>query len=440
MLQLFLVCELILLNGVLAMSELALVAARRSRLQAMVKAGHRGAGAALTLTDDPGRFLSTVQIGITLIRILAGALSGVGLGDHVAGWFANLGVPPMTGVPLGFGLVVVVVTYLSIVVGELAPKRLALRHAEQIACAMAPGMTLLTRATAPVGWLLNASTDLVFRLLGQTQAPEGKVTSDDVHPLIAEAERTGTIESAERHMISGVLQLADRPVRDVMTPRADVEWIDAAADDGVVRAVLMQTTHSRLLVGDGSLDVILGVVKSREMLVALLAGRPLNIKASARNVPVVAISADALDVLAALRDAAMTLALVCDKDGRLEGLVTLADLTKVVVGAGYTGSDGTAAVQREDGSWFLAGGMPVQKMADLIGILLPSERTYHTVSGFVLAAAGGMLQVGEVVEFQAWRWEIVDLDGSHIDKLLVSPVRAEISSATRRPGSGPLPW
>jgi len=203
----------------------------------------------------------------------------------------------------------------------------------------------------------------------------------------------------------------------------------------------MQTTHSRLLVGDGSLDVILGVVKSREMLVALLAERPLNIRASARSVPVVAIAADALDVLATLRDAAMTFALVCDQDGRLEGLVTLADLTKVVVGAGYTGRDGTAAVQREDRSWFLAGEMPVQKMADLIGILLPSERAYHTVSGFVLAAAGRMLQAGEVVEIQAWRREIVDLDGSHIDKLLlVSPVRAAISSATRRPGSGPLPW
>jgi len=223
MLQMFLVCVLILLNGVFTMSELALVAARPSRLQAMVQAGHRGAGAAPPLTDDPGRFLSTVQIGITLIGILAGALSGVALGDHVAGWFADLGVPPMTAIPLGFGLVVVVVTYLSFVVGELAPRRLALRHAEQIPCAMAPGITLLTRATALVGWLLNASTELVFRLLGQTQAPEGKVTADDVHALIAEAERTGTIESAERHMISGILQLADRPVYEVMTPRADVE-------------------------------------------------------------------------------------------------------------------------------------------------------------------------------------------------------------------------
>ena len=442
MLQFSIVFVLILLNGVLAMSELAVLAAQRSRLRGMARMGRPGADAALALAEDPGRFLSTVQIGITLIGILAGAFSGVALGDHVATWMVGIGVPAAIAMPLGLGMVVVAVTYLSIVIGELAPKRLALRHAEQIACAMAPGMLRLTRITAPVGWLLDASTDLVFRLFGRAVPPDKTVTDEDVHALIAEAERSGTIETAERHMISRVLQLADRPVREFMTARAHVEWLDATADADDLRAALVRTRHSRLPVGEGSPDVILGMVKSREMLVALLVGQPLDLRRSARPAPIVPNTADALNVLAILQDAGMGLALVRDGHGGLEGIVTLTDLTKAIVGSFRTEGEPaevTVPVRREDGSWLLAGCMPADEMAELLGISIAPERSFHTVSGFVLTAAGHLPQVGQSVEAQGWRWEVVDLDGLRIDKLLVSPLGLVIPPIARRPGSGALP-
>jgi putative hemolysin len=441
MLELALVLVLVLLNGVFALSELAVVSARRSRLRAMAKAGRPGAGAALALADDPGRFLSTVQIGITLVGILAGAFSGAALGGRLAVWLAGLGMSPGVAEPLGFGLVVALVTYLSIVIGELAPKRLALRHAEGLACAVAPAMTILSRIAAPAGWLLDASTDLVFRLFGRAEAPEERVTEDDVRALVAEAERTGTIESAERRMIAGVLRLGNRPVRGVMTPRGEVDWLDATAGEEAVRAVLMRTAHSRLPVGEGSTEAMLGVVQSRELLAALLAGWPLDLRVAARRAPVVPDTADALDVLATLRAAEVPMALVHDEHGHFEGIVTPTDLTEAIVGAFRSDAepgDEPVAVRREDGSWLLAGWMPVDEMAELIGLALPEERSYHTAAGFVLTAAGRLPPIGEAVEAQGWRFEVVDIDGRRIDKLLVGPLRAATAPAARRPGSGLL--
>jgi putative hemolysin len=441
MLELGVVLVLVLLNGVFALSELAVVSARRSRLRAMAEAGRPGARAALALAEDPGRFLSTVQIGITLVGILAGAFSGAALGGRVAAWMAGLGVPVAVSEPLGFGLVVAFVTYLSIVVGELAPKRLALRHAEGLACAVAPAMTVVSRIAAPAGWLLDASTDLVFRLLGRAEAPEERVTEDDVRALVAEAERSGTVEAAERRMIAGVLRLGNRPVRGVMTPRGQVDWLDASAGDEAAHAALTRTAHSRLPVGEGSPEAVIGVVQARELLAALLAGRPLDLRAAARRAPVVPDTADALGALATLRAAEVPMALVHDEHGHFQGVVTPTDLTAAIVGALRSDAgpgEGPAAVRREDGSWLLAGNMPADEMADLLGIALPRERGYHTAAGFVLAAAGRLPRAGEAVEAQGWRVEVVDLDGRRIDQLLATPARAAVAPAARRPGSGPL--
>ena len=302
-------------------------------------------------------------------------------------------------------------------------------------------MTILSRIAAPAGWLLDASTDLVFRLFGRAEAPEESVTEDDVRALVAEAERTGTIETAERRMIAGVLRLGNRPVRGVMTPRGEVDWLDATAGEAAVRAVLMRTAHSRLPVGEGSTEAMLGVVQSRELLAALLTERPLDLRAAARRAPVVPDTADALDVLATLRAAEVPMALVHDEHGHFEGIVTPTDLTEAIVGAFRSDAepgDEPVAVRREDGSWLLAGWMPVDEMAELIGLALPEERSYHTAAGFVLTAAGRLPLVGEAVEVQGWRFEVVDMDGRRIDKLLVGPMRAAIAPAARRPGSGLL--
>jgi putative hemolysin len=431
---------LIVLNGVFALSELAVVSARRPRLRAMAEGGKPGARAALALAEEPSRFLSTVQIGITLVGVLSGAFSGAALGGYVAAWLAGLGVPGGVAQPLGFGLVVAFVTYLSIVVGELVPKRLALRNPEGLACTVAPMMRVVSRVTSPLVWLLDASGNLVFRLLGLgAEAEEERVTDDDLKSLVAEAERQGTIETSEQRMIAGVLRLGDRPVKGVMTPRGEVDWIDASGDEEGIRAVLMRTAHSRLPVGDGSPDAMVGVVQSRELLAALLRGEELNIRGLARPAPAVPDNADALDVLETLRTAEVPMAFVLDEYGHFEGLVTPTDLTGAIVGEFRSDADTAgevAAVERDDGSWLLAGWMPADEMAERLGIALPPERGYQTVAGYVLDVLKRLPRAGEVAQAGGWRFEVVDLDGRRIDKVLASPVRVAGDARTRRPGAG----
>jgi putative hemolysin len=280
LLELAVVLVLVVLNGVFSLSELAVISARRQRLRAMAEVGRPGASAALA--DDPGRFLSTLQIGITLVGVLAGAFSGSAPGGRLAAWLGGLGVPQPLAEPVSFGAVGALVTYLSIVVGELVPKRLGLRNPEGLACRVAPLMAVVSRVAAPVVWLLDTSSNLIFRLLAPGEEPEEKVTDEDLRALVAEAERHGTIETAERRMIAGVLRLGDRPVRSVMTPRSKVDWIDTTTGEEEVRELLLRTQHSRLPVGDGSADAMLGVVPSRELLAAAgpwRAARPAGARA-----------------------------------------------------------------------------------------------------------------------------------------------------------------
>ncbi|WP_241671603.1 hemolysin family protein [Dankookia rubra] len=421
---------LVLLNGVFALSELAVVSARRSRLRTMAAAGHPGARAALALATDPGRFLSTVQIGITLVGILAGAFSGAALGGRLAAWLAGLGWPTAVADPVGFGAVVALVTYLSIVVGELVPKRLALRNAEGVACAVAPFMSGLTRVAAPTAWLLDVSANLIFRLLGRAEEPEERVTEGDVRAVVADAERTGGIEGVEHRMIAGVLRLGDRRVRAVMTPRGEVDWIDAAAGSEAARAVVLRSPHSRLPVGDGSQDATVGVVRSRELLPALLRGEAPDVRTMAKRAPVVPDTADALDVLSILREAEVPMALVHDEYGHFQGVITPTDLTEAIVGAfraDIDPGDEPMAVERSDKSSLLAGWMPVDEMGEHLHIALPVERGYETVAGFVLHATGRLPRVGEAVEAQGWRFEVMDLDGRRIDKVLAAPVQPGVA-------------
>lgn len=423
MLEIGVVLVLILLNGIFSMSELAVVSARRPRLQAMAETGRSGARAALALSEDPGRFLSTVQIGITLVGILTGAFSGAALGGLLAALLEGAGLSRGIAEPLGFGLVVAVITYLSIVVGELVPKRFALRGPEVIACLVAPAMTLLSRIATPVGWLLDVSTSAVFRLLGVKAEPESAVTDEEIRSVVAEAAGAGVIDPAERHMISGVMRLGDRPVRGIMTPRTDVDWIDLAAGEAAVRDVLTATQHSRLPVGEGSTDAMIGVVQTRELLSQLLGGQPLDIRASVRTAPVIPDTAEALDALSVLRSAEVPMALVHDEYGHFQGVVTPADVLEAIAGVFRADADTAepGALRREDGSWLLAGWLPVDEMAEHLALRLPPERDYHTTAGYVLAALGRLPTTGEHVAIGDWRFEVVDLDGNRIDKLIAVP-------------------
>jgi putative hemolysin len=414
---------LVALNGVFAMSELAIVSAREARLKAMVKGGRTGAQTALDLAADPGRFLSVVQIGITLISILAGAYSGASLGGPVGERLALLGIKPELAQTLGFTLVIILTTYASLIVGELVPKQFALRAPERIAAAVAKPMLGLARATAPLVWLLDRTSALIFKLLGLDREPESKVTAEELHLVVAEAQHAGVIEESERAFISGVVRLADRPTREVMTPRTDVDWIDIDADPEAIRQCLLETPHSRLPVAEGSVDRLIGVVQLRDIIVALIEGRPLKLRDLVRTAPVVPDQMDAMDALDVLRSADVPMAFVHDEYGHFDGLLTPADLLRALAGSFVSDQDeGTdpPLVEREDGSWWVSGSLSADALSDRLCIDLPDDRDYSTVAGFALSVLKHLPEVGERFNFAGWEFEIVDLDGRKIDKLLAT--------------------
>ena len=422
MFEILIVVALVVLNGLFALSELAVVSSRRSKLKALAKAGRKGARSALALTDDPGRFLSTVQIGITLVGVIAGAFSGATLGAQLGNYLADSGLPRHTAEILGLGTVIIIITYLSLIIGELVPKNVALRNPEGIACLVAPAMTQLARFASPLVWFLDSSTKIVLRLTGEAPQSGASITEEEIRTLVAEAESAGVLESGEREMIAGVLRLGDRAVPGLMTPRTDIDWLDATENEEEIRARLLSTGHSRLPVGEGSPDAMIGVVQTRELLAALLDHRPLDVRAHVAQAPIIPETMDALDVLQVLRDADVPMALIHDEYGHFQGLVTPADVLEAIAGVFHSDAEGREpyAVERQDGSWLLSGEMPADEMAETLEITLPEHRDYHTVAGFVLALLHRIPATGEAVTAYGWRFEVVDLDGRRIDKVLAT--------------------
>lgn len=414
---------LVALNGVFSMSELAIVSARRARLEAMVRKGSRGAARAMALGADPGRFLSTVQIGITLIGIIAGAYSGASLGGPAAERLQMLGLGPEWAENLGYALVIVITTFLSLVIGELVPKQFALRSPEPIAVSMALPMQWLARVTAPFVWLLDKTSAGIFKLLRLNRETENHVTAEELHLIVAEASKSGVIEESERAIISGVVRLADRPVREVMTPRTEVAWIDPDAPAKELRAAILESGHSRILIAEGSVDKVIGVVQSRDIVAALLGRRALDLRALMRTAPIVPDQVDAMDALGVLRGAEVPMALVHDEYGHFEGIVTPVDLLAAIAGdfASDTDDDGEPAlVEREDGSLLVSGWMTADSLAARLGLDLPEDRDYATAAGFALDTLKRIPETGETFEAQGWKFEVIDMDGRKIDKLLVS--------------------
>lgn len=413
---------LVVLNGLFAMAELAIVSSRRARLEGLVKIRHRGAKTALALTSNPGKLLSTTQVGITLIAIIAGAYSGANLGQPVALRLARLGLAEETARTMGYALVIALTTYASVVIGELIPKRIALRSPERIASLVAPWMHWLATGCAPIVWLLDSTSTLLFRLIGVTRDSEHRVTAEELQLIVAEASRSGVIEEHERSIISGVVRLADRPVREVMTPRTEIAWLDADLDAAGVRAALLDTQHSRLPVAEGSIDAVIGVVQARDIVAALFDGRALDLRALMRSAPVIPDQVDAMDALGALRQAEVPMALVHDEYGHFEGIVTPTDLLTAIVGEFASDADPDETpllVERDDGTILVSGHMAADMLAERLEIALPEDRDYATVAGFALAALRHLPEEGESFIDQGWRFEVVDLDGRRIDKVLV---------------------
>jgi putative hemolysin len=422
-LDVLLILALVTINGVLSMSELAIVSSREARLKAMARAGSTGAQCALDLASEPGRFLSTVQSGITLISIFAGAFSGASLGEPTAQRFQLLGLAPETAHTVGFTVVIVLTTYVSLVIGEIVPKQFALRSPEPIAVVMSRPMLWLSKATAPFVWLLEKSSALIFRAIGFDSESRNHVTAEELHLVVAEAQTAGVLEESERAIISGIVRLADRPVREVMTPRTEVDWIDLSSTTDEIREALLRTTHSRIPVAHESVEDIVGVIQARDVLMAVLEGRPIDLDKLCRKAPVIPDLMDAMDALAVLRSADVPLALVHDEYGHLEGIVTPGSILAALAGTfahDVEQGEDAALVEREDGSWLVSGAASADLLSDRLGIRMPEDRDYSTVAGFALSVLKHLPETGETFRHDGCAFEIVDMDGRKIDKLLVS--------------------
>jgi putative hemolysin len=425
-LDVVIILVLVALNGVFAMSELAIVSSRKTRLKAMARAGRRGAQTALDLAADPGRFLSTVQIGITLIGILAGAYSGASLGGPTGDRLALLGIKADTAQTLGFALVIFLTTYASLVIGELVPKQFALRSPEPIAITVALPMRWLSRATAPFVWLLDKTSSLIFRLLRMNRESEDHVTAEDLQLVVAEAATAGVLEESERALISSVVRLADRPTREVMTPRTEVSWIDADAGQETIRQKLIEAPHNRIPVAEGSVDRLIGVVQARDIVSCLLKDEAIDLRALMKPAPVVPDQIDAMDAMTVLRDSEVPMAFVHDEYGHFEGIVTPGNLLTALAGTFLSANDldtDPPLVERDDGSWWVSGSVSADAMADTLCFNLPEDRDFATVAGFALSILKHIPEVGERFNYRGWQFEISDMDGRKIDKLLASETK-----------------
>jgi putative hemolysin len=426
-LELAIIILLIVINGLLSMSELAVVSSRPARLAVLANKGVRGAQRALALASDPGRFLSTVQIGITLVGILSGAFSGATLGQRLAQWLGELGLSSSVADVVGVGVVVTIITYATLIVGELVPKQVALRDPERIAVKVAPAMDLLAKISLPLVMLLDLSGKLILTLLGRGGETEEKISEEEIHHIVSEAESAGVLEPGEKEMIAGVMRLGDRPVGAVMTPRTDVDEIDLHDAPATVREIFSKSPHSRLPVTDGDRDRPIGIIQAKDLLIAYMRDSSPDLRSLVREAPIIPASADARDVLAILKAAPVHIGLVHDEYGGFEGVVTATDILESIVGAFHSeqGPPEPAFVRRPDGSLLISGWMPVDELCDLLSIPLPPRRGYHTVAGLVLQHFNTLPNVGDAFDFAGWRFEVLDLDGRRIDKVLASRNEAQ---------------
>ncbi|MGE5546803.1 MAG: hemolysin family protein [Solirubrobacterales bacterium] len=422
--EILVVAALILLNAFFAMSELALVSSRPAELRRRAEKGVKGAKVALELLADPSRLLSAVQIGITLVGIVAGAYSGATLGREMAQWLGTA-APWLAEYAEEVSMVVVVgiITYLSLVVGELVPKRLAMHHSEAIAVRVAPVMRVIAVGGGPVVGLLRASTDTLLRLMGQRPQDSKSVTEEEVRALIAEGALAGVIEPVEKEMMDRVLRLADRPAGSVMTPRPDIEWIDSLDPPEDIRHQIAQSRHTRFLVARGEMDEIMGVLDTRLILDRLLAGQPFAPLSAIREAPVVHEGTPVPRLIEMFKRTGAPMAVVLDEYGSVEGIVTMTDIMEAIAGElPSVGEEEPAAVRREDGSWLIDGSVAIEEVESLTGLGdMGEDGGFHTLAGFVLARLAHLPSIGEHFVWEGWRFEVVDMDGRRIDRVLVQP-------------------
>ena len=432
-LELLLIIGLIALNGFLSMAELAIISSRKPRLKLLANTGSKGAALALKLANDPGPFLSTVQIGITLVGVLAGAFSGATLAERFADYLEEV-FPLSEAVAETLSLILVVtsVTYLSLIIGELVPKQVALRNPERVASRVARAMAVLRRVAGPAVVVLDASTRLCLRLMGKSSLPELKVSEDEIKMLVAEAESAGVLETAEKEMIAGILRLGNRPVSGVMTPRYEIDWVNLDSSPEEIAATLRATSHSIIPVARGRIDNVEGVILLKDALDIYMKGETPDWSKLARPLTVVPDTLSALQVLESLRESPLHAVLVADEHGSFEGIVTTTDVLETIAGS-FSDLDGEEeefepdAFRREDGTWLLDGTLPVDEMADRLMLPVPDKRNFQTVAGFVLFSLKTVPRTGAAFDWSGWRFEVVDMDGRRVDKILAQPLPSDKS-------------
>jgi putative hemolysin len=420
--EIIIILLLIVLNGLFSMSELALVSVRRARLAVLERKGVAGAATARALSEDPQRFLPTVQVGITLVGILAGVFGGARIAAHLTAWFVGIPYVGRFADDIALALVVIIITYLTLVIGELVPKQIALRGPEQIAALVARPLATLSRVSGPIVWVLGQSSALVLRLLGAGRAARPTVTEEELRALLAEGAQAGVLETEERDMIERVLRLADKPVRAIMTPRTELIWIDRSDPKRDIAATLKAAPHSRFVVCDGSVDNVVGVVQAKDILDRILDGGELSVTAALRQPMIVPDTVTALDALERLKADQLGLALVMDEYGSFEGVVTAADVLEAIVGEPTDSAAGSGDSDAEaEGTLVLDGMMPVDELkARLVLPDLPAEGSYHTLAGLLLALLRRVPRAGDRIVFAGWRFEVLEMDGRRVDRVQAS--------------------
>jgi putative hemolysin len=426
-LYVIIVLLLILVNGFFAMAELAFVSARKARLLTLAEDGRVGAQAALELKADPSRFLSTVQIGVTLIAVLSGTFGEATLGDRLQQALAGASGPlARYAHPISMAIVVVAISYFSLILGELVPKRIALVHPERIATALARIMRALASASAPIEWLLSASTDLVLRLLPVRSQGSAPVTDEEISYMVREGAATGHIHQEERAIVEMALRLGDRRVSVVMTPRTQIEWLDLADPEEENRRKIRNSAYSRFPLVEGDSQHVIGIVQVKDLLSVMLDGRPIDLRAATRPPLYLPNTVSLLRVLEVFKTSGEPMALVVDEYGDLEGLVTLTDILEALVGdIPGAGEADQRVVRRDDGSWLLDGMLGLDELKQVLGIAhLPGEDAdFHTLGGYLMARLNRVPMVADRIAVGPYHFEVVEMDGRRVDRVLVTPAK-----------------
>lgn len=416
---------LILANGLLAMAEIAIISSRKARLQQRADEGDQKSQAALDLSRDPADFLSTVQIGITLIGVLAGAFGGATIADQISTWLSQIPILVPYSEVIGVSIVVILITYFTLVLGELVPKRLALSSPERVAASVATPMNRLSRLASPLVGLLSSSTNLVLRLLGVRPSREPPVTEEEIKVMIEQGKVAGVFAEVEQDMIEAVFRLGDRRVGTIMTPRTEISWLDLDESIEEIQQVLLGSLYSRFPVARGNLDQVVGLVQAKDVLAGCVLGKPFSVEAVLQQPLYIPETMPALKVLELFRESRVHTALVIDEFGGLQGMVTLFDIMESIVGDIPDAGEITEpdVIQRDDRTWLVDGMLPVDEFKELFDIdILPGEARgfYQTVGGFVMTHLGRIPESSDKFDWSGIRFEIVDMDGLRVDKIMIT--------------------